>query len=39
MNFSKINITGGEGVVAADFLTNGPTNWRINFCFVLIENN
>ena len=27
------------GVATADFLMSGPTDWWINFCFVLLETN
>ena len=37
MNFSKIDPPGG--VVTADFLMTGPTDWWINLCFVLLVNN
>ena len=28
-----------RGVATVDFLTSGPTDWGINLCFLLLENN
>ena len=28
-----------RGVATVDFLTSGQTDWGINLCFVLLENN